>query len=615
MDKYRDKKNGRKNGKQNSKQNRKQNGKQKGREIIGIIAGVLLAAAFIFIAVRLFPDKDARDIYFKAESRNFEKYSQWLNESYVSYMEKQLPYTNTANKRHTEVTVDIHSEGNPFGLNDADKIFDLIKRSKLVVDIKRQPQEDISIANVSLLLEKVPFIDAKLLSKSDTLYVAVPVLVPGKYFSAKLDELDQVYEKFSVPIRPKKLINGPEIAQRLNFSETELEASAKKLGSIFAKLITKDAVQYGDEKELNISGKTVKGREVHITLDAPSAATLMNELASSIAMDEALLAYTYGNFADLSMLMGDGGVFRLLEYLNDTGVAELNENERNLMNSLNISKDAEGFKKTFKEVISRYTVKDDIQMSVVIDKSGNMLDRRLILNLTAREGSRAFKLDIQTGNSSADENDCRNRFIKMMLTERIVEGSSTSRTDNNAGADGIVKITDLQVVPVYSRMEGTDTKGTIAIKYSTTAQDGSKSGADIELDISGLADKQTLKKNDSIKYKVKMFGEGGEGYLDGELNNTSWSNKKLGTSNNMTKISINADLPAFDIKKLSAVINLAREDILGIEPIILPEVKQRDVTDLNDKDMTPDRLEREMMASFGSFYLTNKTVVDAILGQ
>jgi hypothetical protein len=214
-----------------------------------------------------------------------------------------------------------------------------------------------------------------------------------------------------------------------------------------------------------------------------------------------------------------------------------------------------------------------------------------------------------------DYDDCKNRFIKVVVSETINGGNSANKTDSNADADSIVKITELQVIPVYSKMEGTDTKGNIAIKYAVTAQDGSKTGADIDLDISGITDNVTLKKNDIVKFKVKMFGEGEDGKLDGELNNVSWSNKKLSTSNSTTKISINANLPAFDIKNLSAVINLTGEDRLGIEPFTLPEVEQSNITDLNAADMDLDRLEMEIMASFGSFYLTNKTVFDAILGQ
>lgn len=578
------------------------------RRKIFIIAGVLLAAAGIFLAAKLFWGTDARSFYFKAESRNFEKYSQWINKNYTSFIEKQRPYMETAYRRRIELTADIKSDGKPFGLNNADRLFDLIKRSKLVVDTKRQPQEGMSISDVALLIEKTPFMDAELFSKAGMLYFTVPVLMPEKYFSVKFDKIDEVYDKFSIPVKPKRLVKGADIAKTLKFDEPAFDESAKKLGDIFSKLITEDAVKYGQEKELTISGQTVKGREVLVSLDGASATTLLGELVAYTATDEMLLSYTYGNFADLSTMLDDAGLFRLFEYLEDTGFIVLNENIKGLVNGFNIRKDLEGFKKYLKEILRGYALKDGVKMTVVIDKAGNILDRKLTLNLTAPEGSKSFRADINTGSSSTVFEDCRNRFVKIVVTE--------TGTGGNANAGGSGKTIELLVTPVFAKPDGTGIQGNITLSYAVTAQGGIKSGADISLDISGQTDNITLKRNNIIKYQVKIYGEGGEDNLDGELNSVAWNNKKLNTANSTTKISVHANLPSFGIKDLSAAVNLAGEDRLGIEPFTLPEVQQSAVTDLNaatGKDL--DRIEMEMMASFGTFYLTNKPVFDAILGQ
>ena len=591
-------------------------GKFKSRKTVFIIMGVLLAAAGIFLLTKLLGGNDARDVYFKAESRNFEKYSQWINKNYTSFMGKQMPYAETAYRRRMEVTADIKSGGETFGLKDADRLFELIKSSKLVVDTKRQPQEDTAISNVALLVEKAPFLDAELFSKAGMLYVSVPVLLPGKYFSAKLDKIDEVYDKLSIPVGPKRLINGSDIARTLKFDKMALDESAKKLGGVFAKLMTAENVKYGQEKELTISGQSVKGREVLVSLDGPSATTLLGELAAITASDDALLSYTYGNFADLSTMLDDAGLFRLFEYLNETGVAVLNENGKDLLSRINVRKDIEGFSMSLKETLNGYTLKDGLEMAVVIDKAGNILDRKLTLDLTAPEGSKSLKLDINTGSSSTDYDDCRNRFIKIVVTEPGAGSSNANSDGSEASATSSGKIIELMVVPVFSKAEDTAAQGNIAISCAVTEQSGSKSGIDISMDISDQTDKLTLKRNNIVKYQVKMYGEGGEDNLDGELNSVTWKNKKLNTTNSTTRISVNANLPSFGIKDLSAVVNLAGEDRLDIEPFTLPEVQQSDITDLNaatDKDL--DRIKMEMMASFGTFYLTNKPVFDAILGQ
>lgn len=590
-------------------------GRNRSKKKLFIIAGVLLlAAAGTFSGIKLFRSTDAREFYFNAEKKNVQRYSNWINENYNSFQEKQTPFANNVYRRRTEVTADINSGGQPFGLKDAGRLFDLIKRSKLVVDTKRQPQDDKTLSNVSLLLEKAPFLDAELFSKAGTLYFTVPVLLPDKYFSAKLDKLDEVYDTFFIPVRPKRIIKGTDIAQTLKFDKSASDRSFEKLGSIFGKLITKDMVKYGQERTVTISGQLVKGQEMLVSLDGTSATTLLDELVTFITSDDVLLSYTYGNFADLSTMLDDAGLFRLFGYLDETGVVTLNENEKGLVNSLNVRKDTEGFKKQLKESLKDFQLKDELQMALVIDKAGNILDRKLTLDLTAQKESNSFILELHTGSSSMNVDDCRNRFLNILVTRPATD------VDNNAGEVTkdmhLSKTTELSVTPVFARQDGLDTQGNIAIHYTAAALDGSKSGADINLDISGNTDNLTLKRNNSVKYQMKMIGEGGEGNLDGELNSITWKNKKLNTSNHTTKISVQANLPSFGIKDLSAVVNLAGEDRLGIEPITLPDLQQSKVTDLNTATESElNSIEMEMMISFGSFYLTNKPVFDAILGQ
>ncbi len=589
-------------------------------------AVVLLAAAGILLLAKLVWNTDAREIYFEAESKNFRKYSQWINDNYTSFMEKQKPYMDMAYRRRMELTADIKSSGKPFGLNNADRLFDLVKRSKLVVDTKRQPREDVAISGVSLLMEKVPFLDAEIFSKAGMLYFTVPVLLPDKYFSVKLDKLDDVYDKFSIPVRPERLIKGTDIAQTLQFDATALNNSADKLGDVFSRLITEGSVNYGEEREVTLSGQVVKGREVLVSLDESAATVLLGELAAFIAEDKTLLSLTHGNFADISTMLDDAGLFRLIGFLHETGVAVLTENENNLVGKLNVRKDLEGFGKYLKETLSSYVLKDGLSMVVVIDKAGNILDRKLSLDLADRSGGKSFKLDINTGSSSTLFEDCRNRFLKIVATEQGEDGNSdignsistgnNSSDNTNNNNTGSTKTTELRVMSVFAKPDGTDTLGNIAVSYAVAAQDGGKSRIDIELDISDKTDNLTLKKNNIIKYRVKMVGGSGEGSMKGELNSVAWKNKKLNTANITTRLSAQADLPFFGIKDMSAVVNLAREDRLGIELPALPDVQQSVVIDLNaasGKEL--DLIEMEMMSYFGTFYLTNKPVFDAIFGQ
>lgn len=571
------------------------------RVITGIIVFVIAAA--VFAAAKLvFQDADAREFYFKAESKNFEKYSAWIEKNYTGFREKQKPFMEGAYRRRTEITADIQSGGEPFGLKDAGRLFDLIKRSKLVVDTRRQPQEGTAASEVDLLIEKAPFMDAELFTRDRMMYFTVPVLMPEKYFSVNLDKIDEVYDKFSIPVKPKRLVNGADIAQTLQFERKAFDESFKNLGKVFSGVITADTVKYGEDREITLSGKAVKGKEVRIALDEASVSALLDGIAAFVGSDDTLLSYTYGNFADLSAMLDDAGLFRLFSFLDESGVVVLNDSEKGLVDTLNVRKDTEGFRKLIQETLDGCTLKDGLNMAVVIDRDGNILDRRLTANLETKDVDKAYKIDLNTGSTVADAADCRNRFIKAVVTETAkgVEGGTV----------------EFQMTSLFDKADGADTAGNVVLSWNVAPRDGPEYGTDINLDITGGMDPQTLKRNDITGFKVKLYGEGGDGSMEGEVSKVSWKNKKLNTEDSTTKITVRADLPSFGIKDLSAEVNLAREDSLGIEPFTLPDLQQKQVADLNaasGKEL--ERIKMEAAASFGSFYLTNKPVFDALLGQ
>jgi len=562
-----------------------------------IAAGALAVIAVIVFAIRFFRSEPAEALYLRAEKNSFDKSVKWVEENYKAFMEEQAPYLQQTHRRRIEITAQIGPGGEAFGITDMGVISDLIEKSKLVVDMRKQPGENNSLTNVSLLLEKVPFIDAEIFTDWRKLYFSVPVLLPGKYFSAELDHLEEVYDKFSIPIQPKKLVSAAAIAEVLDFDAAAFKASAGKLGSAAEKYFTKDTVKYGQEKELLISGEAVRGREVLISLDEGSATALLHELAGLVAQEDPLLQYTYGNIARLSSLSEEAGLFRLFEYLDETGAAAMNEIERNLLEGLRVKNDLETFRKELKDTLSGYSVKDGLQMTTVIDNDGNILDRKLVLNLQSTKGTGGFVVDISSGCSNTVFEDARNRFADIIV-------SDDSRT------------MELHIRPDFKKAEGKETGGSLTAECAVTPEGGDRTGVLLEMELSSKPDELTLKTNRNMDFRVKFFGDIGEGTIEGEWNNASWQNKKLNSKNNTSQIRFMADLPFLGIHSFSGVLNLAGEDRFAIEPFSLPDVRQSGIMDLNaatQKDL--DRIEMEIMASFGAFYLNNKQIFDAFLGQ
>lgn len=564
-----------------------------------LVLGILLVAAVIYFAVSQLSKADAEDFYFAAEGKNFEKIALEVDEYYTTFIEKQKPYKEVDYRRRTEITADIQTGVDTFGLSNSVQVMELIRKAKLVIDSKVQPKSGASVTEGTLLIEKAPFLDAELLIDKEMLYLSVPVVMPGKYYSAKLNQLDEVYDKFSVPIKPKKLVNELVIAENLNFDLKAFAGAAGKLGDVFKKYMTKDTVQYGKDKDLTISDQLLEGREVLVSLNEESATSLLHELASAISEEDVLIRYLYGNYADLSTLFGDAGLFSLLGYFDETGAVTFNDSEKGLIDQLYVEKDIEGFKKSFRDLFNSYRLKNGLQMKIIIDKAGNILDRKLKLDFIEQKGNKSFTVDINTGSSNKVFEDVRNRFANVTVTD----------ADNG-------KITELQLRPVFGKPTGSESDGTIHALYAVTTQAGVRNEIDLNIRMSGKIDELTQKKNQVIQLQAQVTGETGNGSVDGEWTNLSWENKKLNARNNTSKLSFKVSLPFLGIDNFSAVLNVAREDRLGIEPFTLPVIKTDTITDLNaatEKDLA--RLELEVMASFGTFYLSNKPIFDAFMGE
>ncbi len=573
------------------------------KSVIIISLCIIFAAVLAYIIYSAVSRKSTTEIYLDAESKNFERIVNKIEGYYASFVEKQKPYMEGPNRSRTEITADIKGAEELLGLKNAGQVSGIINRAKLIIDTRTQPQKGISAAEASLLLERTPFLNAELYSDGRTIWFAVPEIMPGRYFSTQRDRLGDLYDRFSIPVKPMDTISGPKIAKSLVFDREPLMASAKKLGDIFTGYFTDETVTLKGKLDFAAGEKTFEGLEFHIYLNEERASSLFRELFTAVSEDEVLLKHVYGNYANMTALLDDAGLFRLFGYLDDTGTMTLSDYERKIVDRLSESKDIDAFGSRLKQLAADYRLKDGLIMKVVIDKDGNILAREIMLDISNIKGGTSYNLDIFTACSNEVLDDIRNRKVSITLVEY---GGEENRT------------TELSVVPVFEKTDGAgaDTRGKIDIMYAVTGANGIRNQMDIGLDISGGLDQKTQRRNRTIKIDAKITGETGDGSVSGTLSNMSWSNKKQKTTNSVTSIDISADLPFLNINDFSARLDIKDEDSFDIGDFPLPDMGRENVMDLgtaSDEDL--NRLEMEVMASFGAFYLNNKYIFDAFFGQ
>jgi hypothetical protein len=573
------------------------------KKTIVIILCILFAAVIAYIIYSAVTGKSTAEIYIEAESRNFDRIISKAGEYYTSFIEKQKPYMEDPSRSRTEITADIDGAGELFGLRDSGQLSGILKKTKLIIDTRTHPQKGISATEASLLLEKAPFLNAELYADKDKVWFAVPDIMPSRYFSTDRDQLDDLYDRFSIPVKPLDTITGSKIAGSLVFDREPLMASAKKLGSIFTEYFNDETVTQNGKYEFTAGDKTIEGDEIRIFLSEEKATSLFGELLTAVSEDEVLLKHFYGNYANTTALLDDAGLFRLFGYLDETGTVALNDYERGIVDKLSESKDIESFRNRLKQIAVDYRLKDGLTMKAVVDKDRNILQREIALDINSTKGGTSLKIDMFTACTSTEFDDIRNRKVSIAVAEY---GGEEDRT------------TELSVVPVFEKSGGTSAgiDGKVDIMYAMTGSNGIRNQTDISMDISGGVDQKTQRMRKTIMLDAKITGETGDGSLSGTLDNMSWSNKKLNTVNNVTSIDISADLPFLDITGFSAHMDIADEDSLDIGDFSLPDMGKEKVTDLNAvSDSGLKTLETEVMASFGAFYLSNKYIFDALLGQ
>jgi hypothetical protein len=129
-----------------------------------------------------------------------------------------------------------------------------------------------------------------------------------------------------------------------------------------------------------------------------------------------------------------------------------------------------------------------------------------------------------------------------------------------------------------------------------------------------------LKRHTKVAYDFTLDGANtaDKGQFSGEVNTASWSNKKFNTRNNNTGITLKLHMPSFDAGDFMLKLNFAREDKFGIEAFTLPDIGQEKTDSIIYLDKASDadfeKLSDDVLAAFGTFYMTNKPVFDAVLG-
>jgi len=569
--------------------------------IISVCAALVIAAAFAAIFL-VFPAKSARKFYLESEGKNFRKYSEHIKRSYEQFYSSQKPFLSSASKSRFEISADVKSDGGKlFGMADASSALDILKKCRLIVDSSNDPASGKSLTRMSLLFEKAPLLDASAYMDGKTLGFNVPVLLPDKYFTANMDRIDDVYKRFGVPFRPRRVPKLSDAAAAIKFSDRELDSIAREYGAFISSLISESDVRFGSDAAVNSGGGTLNGREVIVSLDGEKTKRLFKSIAGKISEDDTLIGLTYGNYADIVKILDEAGLFQLFDVLDSQGMLKLSDSERGFLRSIDVKKDLQAFKDSLKTAGSEASFPGGLKMTLVVDKSQNILDRKLTFNYMGPDG-RKTDVNIHSGTNDVLHDNFDNGFCQISLAG---ENSAGEKVSNEFGINTNIK----------SSAKNGYRNGSIEIKFSSARNSARDYDLSARFDIGRNTDETTLKTSGTLGYDVRFIsGAGGAvNRVAGEIASVSSKNNKMKTRNTDSTITVNAELPLFGTGSVSAEIGLKREDRFDYT-FEIPAVRAKDVIDLNSiPDGKLKTVTDEITASLAQFYMQNQPLVDALL--
>lgn len=566
--------------------------------VVGIC--ILIAAVFILTACFFLIKPSARDFYLKAEGKSIKNYTQQIKDAYKEFYNENKPFMDNSYKSRYEISANIESSDDKFfGVENSKAIMDILRKCKLIIDYQNNPAKHESLTNAGIMLEKAPLVDAGIITRNGQTAVTVPVLLPGKYFTFSQDNLDKIYDKLNIPVRPKLLLKSVDIATALKFSDKELDDTIKNYSDYFSSMIDNTDVKYGGKTAVKVGSKELEGTEVLVTLDKAKAEKLFKGILEKAADDETLMKLTFQNYDAITALLEKGGIFQALNEFYKGGFLSLDDDFKTILAQMSGKKDINSVKSSIKKLTAGASFPDGLKMTLVIDSSGNILSRKISLAMKTGEGD-SFTYNIYTGTNDIKNNNFDNIIFDLAVEARNKNGEKVLRS---------IKVNNTQTAAGDNQ-----TAAKNSIKYERQRNGKEEFSAGIYLDKSFKTDSKTQGGKDAIKYEILINYalSGKTDKIQGELNTSYTSNDKKKTRSSTSNITINANMPSINLPDSTIKIGLTSEDKFNTA-FSLPKVEASNSISLdNITDTQVESIEKEIFKSLGQFYADNQPLVDAV---
>jgi len=408
-----------------------------------VIIYITIAVVVLTGVYYAFSGKDARQIYFEVEAKNFKKFSNNLRIAYENFINNQKPYMSNKYNNKTTIYINMENEAENFFKEIIPVPFDIagiINRCSLVYDLNCEPLAALATADISLMLEKTPLIEAKIFTVDDLREILIPGLFPNTLFKYNENERSQISKSLDIPFIPT-VIRIPEIAQTIYFNPHDFDKTMLEYGRLMSSIIQRKDVTIIEEIRVKIGDKEINGREIVIKLNAAKTRELIEGIRQRLLKEDTIYKITFGNILNIYDFIGEKE-FNITNLMED--VVEISDVD--IKNEI---------KKMLEQDIKQVEFMEGMTMNLITDNSKNIIERKINIPFKYKTGEYLLQYHIAknsiTGNMTSNS---KHTLIFMKSGNESQRPWSKFILNNIAEESEKVNIKRRRVKILYDQYEG-----------------------------------------------------------------------------------------------------------------------------------------------------------------
>ena len=395
--------------------------------IIGIALITLIAVAIAVIFV-MNSNKDVKDLYFQTEIKNFVNSMDELKKIQDDSITRNKPFRENPSRTRYELSAKLSKTDNSNSSNNTNsnntegfiniptQAVDIINSTKLILNSRYDIKKDINMSSLSFLLEGQSFIDINTLFQGDTIGLQLPIIY-DKYFIMDKNNVSEALSKFGLDIPIKSIFSISQLQAATTFSIED----SKNIFIDYLKFLQENISIENISMSKNVKLQELKYPSIVSVNPEEAKKTgkynifsikLSEEEFKPIAIKTVDVLCSDSRFVDMTI----GNLTSILNIIEEAGYLNMASSIESAVKNINNLKDIESLKTELTGIINNTAFPDGFNMTLVVDPSGNLADRKISLSSkTMNEPVRKYSM--QTGK---------------FFTKTTIEQESARDSDGNA---------------------------------------------------------------------------------------------------------------------------------------------------------------------------------------